>query len=89
MAGPGAWGSLQPNCVPQVTQTVLLSPVKQFFRFLSQPKKVELRVLAGEVWVCLGSDNMALPMAGLQDAAAQIQQSLNFSQVASSATGHK
>lgn len=46
-------------------------------------------MLAGEVWVCLGSDNMALPMAGLQDAAAQIQQSLNFSQVASSAAGHK
>jgi len=50
-------------------------------RWLSLPKKVELRVLAGEVWLCLGSDNMALPMAGLQDAHLQINQSIQFDQV--------
>ena len=31
--------------------------------------------------MCLGSDNLALPMAGLQDAAAQIHQSLQYTQV--------
>merc|ERR1711910_263663 len=30
-------------------------------RWLSLPNKIELSVLAGEVWLCVGSDNMAMP----------------------------
>ena len=36
-----------------------------------------------QVWLCLGSDNMALPMAGLEDAHDQINQSIQFDQVVS------
>ena len=34
-----------------------------------------------QVWVCLGSDNMALPMEALEDGEELVQQSLNFTQV--------
>ena len=34
-----------------------------------------------QVWLCLGSYNMALPMAGLDDAHDQINQSIQFDQV--------
>ena len=40
-----------------------------------------------QVWLCLGSDNMALPMAGLQDAQAQINQSIQFDQVSFAEVG--
>ena len=56
-------------------------------RWTSLARRVELRVLAGEVWVCLGSDNLALPMAALQDAGEQIQESLQFTQVPPSPPG--
>ena len=36
-----------------------------------------------QVWLCLGSDNMALPMDGLEDAHDQINQSIQFDQVVS------
>ena len=46
------------------------------------PQRAELlNVLAGDVWLCVGSDNMALPMSGLANSSAEISNSLNFSQV--------
>ena len=52
-----------------------------FHRWLSMPKKIELTVLAGEVWLCVGSDNMAMPMAGVMNASHELETSLNFTQV--------
>ena len=50
-------------------------------RWLSLPDKIELTVLAGEVWLCVGSDNMALPMAGIINNKNEIKDSLNYTQV--------
>merc|ERR1711970_853032 len=50
-------------------------------RWLSLPNKIELAVLAGEVWLCVGSDNMAMPMAGVIHSQQEIRRSLNYTQV--------
>ena len=50
-------------------------------RWLSLPNKIELSVLAGEVWLCVGSDNMALPMAGVLNHTEEIMASPNYTQV--------
>ena len=38
-------------------------------------------VLAGDVWLCVGSDNLALSMSGLANSSAEISSSLNFTSV--------
>ena len=46
------------------------------------PQRVQLDdVLAGDVWLCVGSDNLALPMSGLANSSAEIAASLNFTSV--------
>jgi len=50
-------------------------------RWLALPNKIHLSVLAGEVWLCVGSDNMAMPMGRVINATQEIQSSLNYTQV--------
>ena len=43
-------------------------------------EKIDLSVLVGEVWMCVGSDNMALPVSGLMNAEQEVEDSLNLTQ---------
>ena len=46
------------------------------------PQRVHLNnVLAGDVWLCVGSDNMGLPMSGIANSSAEISNSLQFREV--------
>ena len=50
-----------------------------------EPRRASLTVLAGRVWLCVGSDRMAAPLAGLANSSAEIGASLNLTQLRSAA----